>query len=539
MRIVVWDIFSVLVILGIASLVGFYGVIFMNPYVPFNPFPPPMIPQLAVYGVPSQTPTLRSFQPTWTSDSSGYQSGLRPTRTWTPSLTFTLTNTVTNTVPPSATNSLTPIPSSTYTLTPTATYTRTASNTPEPSATPLPTNNLTMTALAQAGVGNILTAEVLTLQAAAIFQQQTYVAQTQAVQKTSVAGTASAQAATSAAQTATTEAALAANPTSATETNYGATDGQWEESPNASPTFRWTRSQTPAGATAVNYEAYFGPIADGDTASATLAQTADFIDYNPAMAVPDGDTYYLRVRTVTTIGVTDYYRPWVTLFTFKYDGSLPTNPDTLTGTGGADDGVRKRFTSAPTITWSGASDNSPGSGLSGYNVEWIKVAGPTVATFVSPASYTPSLPDTGSYNIRIQAVDDAGNTSGGWYAPTFTWVVDNSAPSVPPVDDTLDANFVLIPSGIGEPLNYQHSTPTFTWTASTESGGGTVAGYDIHWSINYPSGDTVSYTSDTAVFDAPEMNENELYHLRVRARDDLGNTSNWSGVYSIMFTGVP
>ncbi len=60
----VWNVLSVLLILGIGLTgVGFISI-FTNPYNSLNPFPPPTMPALLV--LPTSTPTLRLLPPTWT-----------------------------------------------------------------------------------------------------------------------------------------------------------------------------------------------------------------------------------------------------------------------------------------------------------------------------------------------------------------------------------------------------------------------------------------------------------------------------------------
>ena len=99
--------------------------IFINPYMPLNPFPPPR-----GVGVASPTPTRTpeagaTFPPTWT-----------PTHTATP--TDTPLPTDTPTITPTATNTPTPTFTPTATRTPAPPPTATRTHTPIPSPTPWP-----------------------------------------------------------------------------------------------------------------------------------------------------------------------------------------------------------------------------------------------------------------------------------------------------------------------------------------------------------------------------------------------------------------
>ena len=159
MRVVIWDVLAVLTLLGIAGMTGAYGIIFINPQVSFNPFPPPTMP--AVVGAPPATPPIPGFQPTWTPVSgSGIQQPvvtvtatatlfILPSRT--PSLSPTPTQTLTATLlTPTITGTI-PTETPTITLTPTLTVyhsptlTPTVTDTLVPSETPLPSSTFTPT----------------------------------------------------------------------------------------------------------------------------------------------------------------------------------------------------------------------------------------------------------------------------------------------------------------------------------------------------------------------------------------------------------
>ncbi len=56
---------TVLILLAALCVAGIYGSIFINPYVSYNPYPPPTLP--ATLGPPTTTPTPEIFLPsTWT-----------------------------------------------------------------------------------------------------------------------------------------------------------------------------------------------------------------------------------------------------------------------------------------------------------------------------------------------------------------------------------------------------------------------------------------------------------------------------------------
>lgn len=69
----IWNVLTILLLMGILLQLGGFLFFFSNPYNALNPFPPPSLP--AVIVLPSRTPTLAALPPTWT---------LTPTVTSTP-----------------------------------------------------------------------------------------------------------------------------------------------------------------------------------------------------------------------------------------------------------------------------------------------------------------------------------------------------------------------------------------------------------------------------------------------------------------------
>ncbi len=73
-----FDLLSVLLLIGLVVMLGVFALIFVNPYTPLNPFPPssPPLPQLVELPTATATPI---FPPTWTPTVT-----LAPTATLTP-----------------------------------------------------------------------------------------------------------------------------------------------------------------------------------------------------------------------------------------------------------------------------------------------------------------------------------------------------------------------------------------------------------------------------------------------------------------------
>jgi hypothetical protein len=58
----VWNILTIVVLVAVVLLVVVFGLIFANPYLPLNPFPPEQVP--ALLDLPTATPTLKQMPAT-------------------------------------------------------------------------------------------------------------------------------------------------------------------------------------------------------------------------------------------------------------------------------------------------------------------------------------------------------------------------------------------------------------------------------------------------------------------------------------------
>lgn len=106
-----WNSLTLMTLLAIVCVGGYYTMIFLNPQSGFNPFPPRTPEPIEVISLPSPTvTTINQLPPTWTPTLTS-----EPTATWTPRPTDT------------------PGPTNTLVILPTRTNTPTPTNTPVPS----------------------------------------------------------------------------------------------------------------------------------------------------------------------------------------------------------------------------------------------------------------------------------------------------------------------------------------------------------------------------------------------------------------------
>ncbi|HHV53893.1 MAG TPA: Ig-like domain-containing protein, partial [Firmicutes bacterium] len=168
----------------------------------------------------------------------------------------------------------------------------------------------------------------------------------------------------------------------------------------------------------------------------------------------------------------DYGAGW----TFFVDTVAPT-PPTVTVTSPTND-------TTPTFTFNGANDPAPSSGLASYTIEiWsggAEVRGPySVAYAADPFSWTvpdaDALTPDGSYEIRVWAVDAAGNVSATYGSATVVIdtarpVLANGSPTgyVATAINTMFADFTDVGVGLyttGTSLTVSNAgIPRGTWT---------------------------------------------------------------------------
>lgn len=298
------------------------------------------------------------------------------------------------------------------------------------------------------------------------------------------------------------DATAPSTPTSLVESG-GATSSVWQNT-DSSPTFTWTSgtdSQTTGeGVSGVRGQKYyFG------TSSSTAPNTFQTgVSYAPG-AQADG-TYYFKVDTI------DYAlnESSVQTFVFKYDGTKPTNPS-ATCSDGLASGVW-RTTSAPTFTLSGADDATSGLKTTGSNTRYKYYFGTSSSgapvTGTDSTTIAPTLSGAGTYYLRVQTLDNAGNWSDAATVFTFNYAVP-PAISTQPANQTAcsgsTATFSVSASGPG--LNYSWAKKGSGWgnawsvsgtggsfrASSTDNDSGDTActSFSSASDINSPSGNAL------------------------------------------------
>ena len=167
------------------------------------------------------------------------------------------------------------------------------------------------------------------------------------------------------------------------------------------------------------------------------------------------------------------------------------------------------------LSWTASTDAV---GVTGYRVE--RCQGTTCTNFAQIGTpTTTSFASTGlaagtSYRFRVRAADAAGNLSAYSDILTTATLPDTSAPSAP-------SGLTASPAG--------SSQINLSWTASTDDVG--VTGYRVERCQGTGCTDFTQVGAPTATtFNDTGLSASTTYRYRVRAADQAGNLSSYSGI---------
>ncbi|MFH2137115.1 MAG: DUF2341 domain-containing protein [Candidatus Omnitrophota bacterium] len=203
----------------------------------------------------------------------------------------------------------------------------------------------------------------------------------------------------------------------------------WQESDDT-PYFEWTGANDAGGSGVSGYSVYWGTDPGGEPGITQAQGNADY-----EVTTPTGDgTYYLRVRTFDNV---NHYSAPVTLFTFHYDATAPSNPNTPCNAWDSSskntvvsDNIPQGADDTPYFEWTGANDGN-GQGVSGYSVYLgtNSEGEPGTTQEQSGASYdVTASTGAGTFYLRVRTFDSLGHYS----EPTtlFTFIYDETKPTM-------------------------------------------------------------------------------------------------------------
>jgi chitinase len=190
------------------------------------------------------------------------------------------------------------------------------------------------------------------------------------------------------------------------------------------------------------------------------------------------------------------------------DTTAPTTPGTLSSP--------SKTTTTVALSW-GASTDTGGSGLAGYNVYRNGATTPTAQTTGTTFTDTGLTANT-AYTYTVRARDGAGNLSPNSNQISVTTNSTGSTDTTPPTT----------PGTLSSP-GKTSSSISLSWGASTDTGGSGLAGYNV-----YRNGATTPTAQTTATsYTDSGLAGNTAYTYTVKARDGAGNLSAASNQISV------
>ncbi|KQS98804.1 glycoside hydrolase family 48 protein [Cellulomonas sp. Leaf395] len=265
-----------------------------------------------------------------------------------------------------------------------------------------------------------------------------------------------------------------------------------------SATISWTASTDNTGGSGVaGYDIYRGTTKVGSSTTPSFTETG----LTPSTAY----SYTVRAKDVAGNVSAASSALSVTTKAAPSDTTAPSVPTGLSASAVTQNSL--------TLSWSASTDNAGGSGLAGYDVyRGTTKVGSTTSTSYSDTGLTAAT----AYSYTVRAKDVAGNISAASSALSVTTLpattLDTIAPSVPAG---------LVATTVTE------TSVALTWTASTDTGGSGLAGYDVY------RGTTKVGTPTSASYTDSGLTAATAYQYTVRARDNAGNVSAASSALSV------
>ncbi len=271
-----------------------------------------------------------------------------------------------------------------------------------------------------------------------------------------------------------------------------------------SATISWTASTDNAGGSGVaGYDIYRGTTRVGTSTTTSFTETG----LTPSTAY----SYTVRAKDVAGNVSAASAALSVTTRATPTDTVAPSVPTGLVASAVTQNSL--------SLSWAASTDNTGGSGVAGYDVyRGATRVGSTTTTSYSDTALTA---DT-AYSYTVRSRDVAGNISAASSALSVRTlpgtIVDTIAPSVP-------AGLVA--------TTVTQTSVALTWTASTDTGGSGLAGYDVYRGTTKVGTPTAASYTDTGLTAAT------AYQYTVRARDNAGNVSAASSALSVTTATVP
>jgi hypothetical protein len=282
------------------------------------------------------------------------------------------------------------------------------------------------------------------------------------------------------------------------------------------------------------YNVYFGPDPLGVTTTKNVTSAA----YKPA-SVKANTAYFLRVQSIDkldnksdwrTVALDETYDPEAVAFAepqpdqavFYYDTVRPNNIDPID----PPCAMSVPFTNDRSLsyTWSGGADpvGFNTSVIWGYNVIWSTDLAAKPA-FQKVNTFTPLLSTSGTYHLRVRAMDWAGNVSPDWRECIYRF--DNVGPAgVTKVTESNSVKSNTYYTALSDPvLHFSWSTAGLTDPGNSTNSSGILGTIFVYWGTNPDGGPGAAQLITDNTFDSPAVGGTGVYYLRILTRDLADN----------------
>jgi hypothetical protein len=287
---------------------------------------------------------------------------------------------------------------------------------------------------------------------------------------------------------------------------------------NIRPTWAWTEASDSGVGLAVDpYTVQWCEQSNFVGCDGNVA-TSDDPGYTHLAPLDDG-TWYFRVKAKDVLNNETSY---TSAGSVLVDTSIPDQPGTPTTETPTTD-------TTPTWTWTAPADT--GTGVDHYVFQWcdnlaFENCSGNLATIGGVTfTHATNLPQ-GNWHVRVRAVDVVGNLS--TYSGTGSVLVDTTAPAAPGTPSTTTPTI--------------DTTPTWTWTAPTDSGSGLAAvPYTVQWCSNntFTGCDLNTATTAATNYTHTAVLAETTWYFRVKAKDNLNNESDYSNLGTVLISTTP
>lgn len=293
------------------------------------------------------------------------------------------------------------------------------------------------------------------------------------------------------------------------------TSGTWHS--NTAPYFTWSGATDTGGSGIAGYYVYFDGTSDADPVTNGSFQTTAVYT---GSGLSSGKTYYLRIKAKDNAGnIAD--NAW-DAFTYKYDGSNPTNPTTVSVSPAG-----YAATNSFTFSWPAGSDS--GSNIAGYQYKTGASSGSLSDWSTTTTSRSVEIPDAayqeGENTFYLRTVDNAGNVSSTNVTANYYYA--GAGPTAP--------QYVTV----NQSTNTTNSF-AFSWSPPS-SFSGDESDLTYCYTVNtFPSESACTYTSAgaTSLSAGPFATQVGLniFYVSAKNPDSSGGAINYGVFGSVSFT---